>query len=114
MATFTQAFDFHRVFLNSDDNGATGYQLPVGDPLGADYLIEEATLFQHTGGGWSWSPVAGPDPLISVDQGTYTWQIPVSALGSGAADPQVIVFHSSGTSPEAYSQPVTVTGTTAC
>ena len=45
------------VFINSDNNAATGYQAPVWTSSGADYMIEDGELYKSTanGTGWNWS-----------------------------------------------------------
>lgn len=110
-ATFTETFDYHRVFINTDDDTATGYQLPYGNP-GMDYLVENNGLFQYAGTGtdWTWAPVSGVSPLASSGNGTYSWTVPASALPN-AHDVQTVVFQAAGTSPEAYSAPLTLSRT---
>ncbi|MFC1411499.1 spherulation-specific family 4 protein [Streptacidiphilus sp. N1-12] len=82
-ATFNTAQSFHHVFINSDGNTATGYQLPSpsASPLGADYMIENGSLYRSLSGGWSWAGVTA-GLTTTVSGSTYTWTVPLSALGS--------------------------------
>src|SRR3712207_785563 len=49
---YTQAASLHRVYLDTDEQRGTG--LAVGS-LGADYLLENGSLYRYTGSGWNWS-----------------------------------------------------------
>jgi hypothetical protein len=57
--TVSYAFDyagtpsFFRVYIDADQNAATGFA--AGPGVGADFLLENAGLWTHTGSGWSWS-----------------------------------------------------------
>lgn len=115
-ATFNGTFAYAHVFINADNSTATGYELPYGYPAGNDFMIENNALYEYAGTGtdWTWSLVSAVSPLVSQSGGTYTWQIPISALGSSPASTQVIVFHAQGTDPDVYSQQVTVTQTSSC
>lgn len=88
-ATFNSAESFHHAFVNTDGNTATGYQLPApsASPLGADYMIENGSLYRSTSTGWAWT-AAAPAPTTTVSGTTYTWTLPLSALGSPAGTVQ--------------------------
>ncbi len=89
-ATFNTTDSFRHVFVNTDGNTATGYQLPAPSPtpLGADYMIENNTLYRSTSTGWAWT-TATPAPTTSVNGSTYTWTLPLSALDTLNGTPQV-------------------------
>jgi hypothetical protein len=89
-ATFNSSESFHHVFVNTDGNTATGYQLPApsASPLGADYMIENGSLHRSTTTGWAWA-AATPAPTTTVSGSTYTWTLPLSALGSPRGTLQV-------------------------
>ncbi|WP_104985553.1 fibronectin type III domain-containing protein [Sorangium cellulosum] len=110
-ATYVDPFAYHRVFINSDNDTTTGYDLPPGQPAGIDYLIENGWLYRHTGPGWAWVLVSGVSPLVSTTEDVYVWEVPISAF-TGAATTQVVVFQ--GGSPDAYSETLTVTLSTGC
>ncbi len=44
-----------RAYIDVDRNAATGFSQ---QGIGADYLLENASLYKHLGGGWSWQFVA--------------------------------------------------------
>lgn len=114
--TYNEEFSHHRVFINSDNNIGTGYNLPPGQPQGVDYLIENGLLYHYVGPDWNWSQVTGVAPLTSDTNDIYAWQVPTSAL-TGAATTQVVAFSGfdqSGSIPEAYSTTLTVNQTATC
>ncbi|MEU6284470.1 spherulation-specific family 4 protein [Streptomyces sp. NPDC047028] len=88
-ATFSSSQSFYHVFINSDNNASTGYQLPSGSatPLGADYMIENNTLWKSNSSGWGWD-LQSTSPNQSANGLTFTWTIPLSALGSSASTQQ--------------------------
>jgi len=90
-ATFTRDFPYLRVFIDADDDTATGWALPPGLPSGVDHLIENGVLYRHTGPGWTWEPVAGAEQ--ERDGQVVTWRVPTAALGETAAHTQVVVFN---------------------
>ncbi len=104
-AQYNLPFTFHNVFIDADHNANTGYQVAG---VGADYLIQNDTFYQHTGTGFSWTPVTGVNPLVSSTGGLYQWQVPTSSLGTGVQTINV-VFNGSGGSPEAYTAIITAT-----
>ncbi|MEY9863578.1 hypothetical protein ABH935_009231 [Catenulispora sp. GAS73] len=89
-ATFNAAAPFHHVFINTDNDQATGFQLPAPStsPLGADYMIENNTLYQSLSSGWSWAPVTGVSPNMTQNGNTYSWTLPLSALNNPATTQQ--------------------------
>jgi hypothetical protein len=106
--TFTVTYDWHHVFINSDANNTTGYQdSDVAGNLGADYMVENGTLYRSTGTGWGWRTVSGVSPLVSTSGGRYSWQVPLAAL-SNPTRQLLVVFNGSGTHPDAFSPVITV------
>jgi hypothetical protein len=89
-ATFNVAAGFHHVFINTDANQATGYRLPAPSTstLGADYMIENNTLYRSLSSGWKWTPVTGVSPNMTRNGDTYTWTVPLSALNNPATTQQ--------------------------
>jgi hypothetical protein len=109
-ATYNLEYTDHIVFVDSDNSASTGYQLSIGGTsVGADYMIDNGTLYTYAGGGtdWSWTAQSNA-PTESVSGQTYSWQITSSWLGTFATT-QKVVFAGSGYSTEAYSSLVTVT-----
>ncbi|WP_217594651.1 hypothetical protein [Cohnella sp. GbtcB17] len=44
-------------FINADNNTATGYSASGWAANGADFMIENNTVYQNTGAGWTWTAV---------------------------------------------------------
>jgi chitodextrinase len=108
-ANFLLPFAFRRVFIDSDNNSSTGYSTGSSPVLGADFLIENNTLFSFAGSShtdYTWNPVATVTPTVSGS--TVTWTINTSALGAGAATSQPVVFQADGFEPGAYSSVITL------
>jgi chitodextrinase len=103
-AQYNLPFTFHNVFIDTDSNTTTGYGVAG---IGADYLVQDGALYQHTGTGWSWATVSGVSPLLSSTGGLYQWQIPTSSIGT--AQTIQVVFNGSGGSPDAYTTVITAT-----
>jgi hypothetical protein len=99
--TFTATFTWHHVFIDSDANTATGYRVPEVS-LGADYMVEDGTLYRSTGTKWGWSAAGGASPLVSHSGGVYRWQVPLSAVGDPGGTFRS-VFNGSGGRADAYS-----------
>jgi hypothetical protein len=91
-ATYNTAVSLHHVYLNTDNNAATGFQLPSPSPsrLGADYMIENNILYRSLSSGWSWAAVGGVSPGMTVSGSTYSWTVPLSALPGLAATQQAV------------------------
>jgi hypothetical protein len=107
-ATFTVAFDWYHVFINADADTSTGYQdSDVAGNLGADYLVENTTLYRSTGTGWNWRAIGNVSPLVSSTAGRYQWRVPLSALGT-PSKPIQATFNGAGTHPDAWSSVITV------
>ncbi|MGA5760274.1 spherulation-specific family 4 protein [Nonomuraea bangladeshensis] len=88
-ARFTLPYAQRHVFVDTDEDPRTGWPVHT---VGADYMIENDTLYRKTGapGDWSWSAVAGVGPLVS--DGVHRWSVPLPVL-AGAGSTQRIVFH---------------------
>jgi hypothetical protein len=82
-ATYTESFDYRHIYIDTDTNAATGYQVAeVAGGFGADYMIENDLLYVSTGADWSWREITGVSPLLSVTGGTYRWRVePAYASG---------------------------------
>ena len=124
-ATFTEAYQYHRVFVDSDGDPSTGYRLPVSSPFGADHMIESSlgdTLAYGYGGPvqgswttWRWEKDAQVTPVESAVNGTYTWKVPIAALGGRGV--KQVVFEgggSGGPGADVHSAPLAVTPHASC
>lgn len=93
------AFAFRQVFLDEDENAATGY--PVAG-IGAGYLIENGRLYRHAGAGWSWTSMG--DANLSVVGDSHSWRVRRADLGeTRPLERARLVFFGSGGSPSAAS-----------
>lgn len=72
-ATFTTKYEYRHVFIDNDNDAATGYEF--SDGFGADYMIENDVLYKSAGRDWAWREVPGASPLVSVTGGTYRWRV---------------------------------------
>jgi hypothetical protein len=80
----------------------------VSGGLGADFMVENDTLYRSTGSAWGWSRVSGVNPMVSQSGGRWHWRLPLDAIGQPAL-PLLVVFNGSGSSPDAYT-PVIAAG----
>ncbi len=114
-ATITAPHAFKHVFIDTDQDMATGYRIPTGG-IGADYLIENGSLYRHSGGGWSWTALGSAN--LTVSGSLYRWSVARGQLGeTGAAgEASTLVFHGSDGTPAEYYTPAYIhrfTGSTA-
>jgi Spherulation-specific family 4 len=77
---FSQPFTFYRVYIDRDRSAATGFAV---SGMGADYLIENSTLYAHGGSGWSWTPVGGSGQVTTAS--STTWTVSRAAIGETAS-----------------------------
>jgi hypothetical protein len=107
-ASYTRTYDWHQVFINTDQDTSTGYWIDgVSNGVGADYLVENEFLYRSTGIGWSWTPAAGDDLPLDRTGGTFSWQVTRIALGAATGTLRV-AFGGSSTSAEAFTPVITV------
>ncbi|GAA4039667.1 DUF4832 domain-containing protein [Nonomuraea soli] len=77
--SYTGAPAYTRVYVDTDRDAATGF---AQGGVGADYLLENATLYRHNGGGWSWTTVR--TVTHSATGGTARWTVDRADLGESA------------------------------
>ncbi|MEU4192000.1 DUF4832 domain-containing protein [Kribbella sp. NPDC026611] len=77
--SYTGTPQFLRVYVDTDRDPSTGY---AQAGTGADYLLENGSLYQHTGTGWSWSLVSAV--TFSSTGGVAQWTVNRSAIGETA------------------------------
>jgi hypothetical protein len=76
---YTGSPSWLRAYVDTDRNAATGFATAG---VGADYLLENGTLYRHNGGAWSWAAVAAV--AHTGGGGTATWTVNRSDLGETA------------------------------
>jgi hypothetical protein len=98
-ATFDNSVTYKHVFIDVDESTTSGY---IEGGIGADYMIENETLYDYTGDGdsWSWSPIGSANmfPTTIGATGITTWSIARSSiLEEGDGQRADVVFHGSPT-----------------
>lgn len=68
-----------RVYIDTDRNPGTGFATAG---IGANYLLENGSLYRHNGTGWSWALVR--TVTHSGGSGTATWTVARADLGETA------------------------------
>ncbi|MDR8413063.1 fibronectin type III domain-containing protein [Nonomuraea sp. 3-1Str] len=110
-AQFNLPYTSYHVFIDTDANYQTGWSIGNGTSyIGADYMIENSTLYQKTGaaGEFTWTAVTGVNPLVSSAGGLYKWSVPLSSL-TGVGTTHNILFHGTDGTRNDYSNLVTLT-----
>ncbi|MET9271591.1 DUF4832 domain-containing protein [Kribbella sp. NPDC003557] len=77
--SYTGTPQFLRVYVDTDRNPSTGF---AQAGTGADYLLENGSLYQHTGTGWSWTLVRAV--TFSTTGGVAQWTTARADLGETA------------------------------
>lgn len=87
--SFTGSPHYLHVHIDSDNATTTGYQ--VGG-IGADYMVENGVLYQHSGSGgsWSWSRIGAVQISLTSAAASYTVQR--SQTGETSARRATVVF----------------------
>ncbi len=75
----TTDYNAFHVFVDSDNSAATGYKV---SGLGAEFMLENASLFSYSGDGssWSWSQVSPADVGFNPAEPTVSWTVERAAL----------------------------------
>jgi len=80
---YNHTWDYYRVYLDTDKNAATGYPT---NGIGANYLIENGSLYSYSGTGGSWSWTFAGAVTTATTTGTATgstkYTVPLSMIGS--------------------------------
>lgn len=83
-ADYLLPFALQHVFMDTDDSLSTGWQTSSspGPAIGADYMIENSSLYQYAGSGtdWTWNYVGGITPTINGY--AVTWTVPLASYTS--------------------------------
>jgi hypothetical protein len=76
---FNHPFAMYRVYIDSDHSAATGYAVAG---IGADYLIQDNTLYAHGAPGWDWTPIGSAGQTMTTS--STEWTVSRSAIGETA------------------------------
>lgn len=78
---YTGAFTYHRVYIDTDQSTTTGFQT---GGLGANYLLENGSLYSYSGTGtnWSWSLIKAV--TYSNSAGLAQWTVARADIGETA------------------------------
>jgi Spherulation-specific family 4/Fibronectin type III domain len=108
-ANYLLPFGLRHVYIDSDDSKATGFLISWTTPeVGADYLIENNTLYQYTSTqnqtDWTWTSVGTVTPTVTGYN--VTWTVPVGNF-TNLATTQVVFYEGVGNEPTSYPNPAT-------
>ena len=73
---FNHPFSMYRVYIDSDHSASTGFAVAG---IGADYLIQDNTLYAHGAPGWDWTPIGSAGQTMTAS--STEWTVPRSAIG---------------------------------
>jgi len=76
---FSQPFSWYRVYIDSDHSAATGFATAG---IGADYLIENGSLYAHGAAGWNWSLLGSSGQTTTAN--STAWTISRATIGQTA------------------------------
>jgi hypothetical protein len=77
--SYTGSPQYLRVYVDTDRNAGTGF---AQGGTGADYLLENGSLYQHTGSGWSWTFLRAV--TFAGTGGVAQWTVDRADLGESA------------------------------
>ena len=76
--TYTGTHQFFRVYVDTDRSAGSGFQYAG---VGAEFLIENSTLYRYNGSGTDWAWASAGAVTFSNASGRATWTVSRSALG---------------------------------
>lgn len=72
----------YQIFINADNNTATGYQDNVFTASGANFMIENGNFYRSTGTAWGWNQITPVTLVVSKNAGVTELSINRSAFTS--------------------------------
>jgi chitodextrinase len=110
-ADYLLPFAFQHVFIDTDDNAATGWVTASspGPAIGADYMIENTSLYKYAGSGtdWAWTYIGAVSP--TVNGYAVTWPVPLSLFTSSVPASIMVQYEGDGFAPTGNSAAVSLT-----
>jgi chitodextrinase len=105
-ADYLYPWSFRRVYIDVDNNAATGHTPFFDNTIGADYVIENGTLLESQSNG-AWNMLAVGTATPSVSGYAYTWTVPLSQLDNAGTTMKAL-FQAEGFAARTYTSPITV------
>jgi hypothetical protein len=97
----TAAYSYRHVFIDVDGDPGTGYRI---GGVGADYMIENGSLYRFVGPTWAWSKVGSSGQVVNGT--SYDWSIARADVGAAGGSPRFdVVFQANG-GPTAFVAPI--------
>jgi len=97
-ASFDVAVTHKHVFIDSDEDSGTGYDT---GGIGANYMVENASVYLYTGDGqsWSWSNLGASNmsPSTTGATGMTTWTFARSLINASSSSGADLVWHGTPT-----------------
>jgi len=89
--SYTGSWTLFQVFIDTDQNAATGY---ATGGIGADYFVENGTLYQHTGASssWTWNNLGGV-AAYSNSGSSAAWTVSRAAMGETQPNESASLFY---------------------
>ena len=110
-ADYLLPFSFQHVFMDTDHNSSTGWVTASspGPAIGADYMIENTSLYQYAGSGtdWTWNYIGAVTP--TVNGYAVTWAVPLSLYTSTVLTTIMAQYEGDGGAPTGDSAAVSIT-----
>ncbi len=72
---------FYHIFIDTDNDSSTGYRYNDSTSIGAEFMIENNSLYKYSGTGganWSWQPISGFN--FAEDSNRTEMSMPLSEL----------------------------------
>lgn len=89
-----EVYTYAHAYIDTDRNPATGY--PILPNVGANFLLENGTLYRYTGSGgsWSWAVVGDGHYTVPPGDNRHNWWVDRSVLGltNGSADSEIVAY----------------------
>ncbi len=77
--TYSGAPTYKRAYIDTDRNAGTGFRVGT---IGANFLIENGSLYKHAGGGWNWQFIKSVS--YSNTSNTAKWTVLRADIGESA------------------------------
>jgi hypothetical protein len=89
-AGYSGSWTYFQVFLDTDQNASTGY---ATGGLGADYFVENGTLYQHTGSASSWTWTNLGTVTYTNTGSSFGFTVPRASIGETLTNEGTNLFY---------------------